>query len=105
MREVYRFQFAADVTNSQVERRLLLAAANTQNVFGEAAMRLDASFRFDRRTRVCEIDRGTEIGRHIAKLFVAYVSREFGDDSYTVERIERPTQAVGEQDALQGVKP
>ena len=94
MREIYRFQFTEDIMNRQIEQRLLLAATNTQNVFGEAAMRLDASFRFYRRSRVCEIDRGTEIGRHIAKLFVAYVSKHFGDDCYTVERIAEPVESA-----------
>lgn len=88
MNEIYRFRFGRGITTGQIERLLLLAALNTEDVFGETAMRLDASFRFDRRSRVCLIDRTTEIGRHIAKLFIAYVSREFGDDCYSVERIQ-----------------
>lgn len=94
MSEKYRFRFGDRITNQQVETRLLLAGINTENVFGESVMRLDASFRFDPATRVCEIDAGTEVGRHIAKLFVAYISKEFGDAAYEVERIADPKHDV-----------
>ena len=89
MSMVYRFTFSPSVSDGQIESRLFLAAVNTENVFGEAAMRLDASFRFDRRTRVCVIDGSTEVGQHIARLFIAYISKEFGEDSHTVERVDK----------------
>ena len=91
MHATYRFRFTDAITTPEIAQRLFLAALNTENVFGEATMRLDASFRLSRQTRICEIDRDTEVGRHIAKLFVAFISAEFGDDCYTVERIEQPT--------------
>ena len=87
MTKKYRFRFAGGITNQQIEERLFLAATNTENVFGEAAMRLDASFRFDRAQRICLIDRGTAVGRQLAKLFISYISKDFGDDAYTVERV------------------
>ena len=88
MNEIYRIQFSKGISNEQIERRLFLAALNTENVFGESAIRLDASFYFDKKSRICLINRGTEIGRHIAKLFIAYISKEFGDECYSVERIQ-----------------
>lgn len=88
MNETYRIRFDRSIPDEHIEQRLLLAALNTENVFGEAAMRLDASFRFDRKSKVCLIDRGTEVGRHIARLFIAYISKEFGDDCYSVERTQ-----------------
>jgi len=95
MTEKYRFRFADGITNEQIEERLFLAATNTENVFGEAAMRLDASFRFDKAQRVCVIDRGTAVGRHLAKLFISYISKDFGDDAYTVERVaDEPEQII-----------
>jgi len=100
MRTQYRITFGDAITNREIEQRLLMAGINTENVFGEAAMRLDASFHFDKRERVCVIDRDTEIGGHIAKLFIAYIAKEFGDDCYAVERIdadsgEAPTRWAG----------
>lgn len=88
MNELYQIRFNKDISNEHIEQRLFLSALNTENVFGEAAMRLDASFKFDRKSRICLIDRGTEVGRHIARLFIAYISKEFGEDCYSVERIE-----------------
>ena len=74
MNENYRIRFNKGISDEHIEQRLLLAALNTENVFGEAVMRLDASFRFDRKSKVCLIDRGTEVGRHI-RLFIAYISK------------------------------
>ena len=71
MKKAYQFRFKKDIGNDEIERLLFLAALNTENVFGETTMRLDASFRFDKKSKICLIDSGTEIGRHIAKLFVA----------------------------------
>jgi hypothetical protein len=87
MDRAYRFTFEQGVSGGRIEALLFLAAVNTENVFGEAAMRLDASFRFDPRTRTCVIQGDTEVGQHIARLFITYVSKELGEHSYAVERI------------------
>jgi hypothetical protein len=95
---IYSFTFAPEISNEEIATRLFLAAVNTENVFGTAVMRLDASFRFDRETRTCVIDGRTEVGRHIATLFVSYLSKEFGDETFVVERTgEVPPAEVGEQ--------
>ncbi|HPD16240.1 MAG TPA: hypothetical protein PLE19_14900 [Planctomycetota bacterium] len=90
MPQKYRFRFTDDVTDGQIAQRLFLAAVNTENIHGEAQMRLDAKFRFDKATRTVEIDRGSEVGRCLAKLFVNYIAKEFGDGAYSVERVDDP---------------
>jgi len=92
----YRFRFTNEIPMGNIAQRLLLAAINTENVFGEAAMRLDAKFRIDKAARIVEIDRDTEIGRHIAKLFVSYIAKEFGNGCYAVERVAEPEDPVGD---------
>ena len=96
MRELYRFRFTDETPDGKIAQLLLLAAINTENIFGEAQMRLDARFHIDRGARVVEIDRSSEVGRCIAKLFVRYISKEFGDGCYTVERVAEPKEAVGD---------
>ena len=61
MKELYRFQFTDEIPSGKIAQRLLLAAINTENVFGEAAMRLDAKFRIDKPARVVEIE--IDLGR------------------------------------------
>ncbi|HRT94000.1 MAG TPA: hypothetical protein P5532_06220 [Planctomycetota bacterium] len=90
MHELYRFRFTRRIPDGKIAQRLFLAALNVENLFGEAQMRLDARFRIDRKARMVEIDRGSEVGRCIAKLFSRYMSKEFGDDCYTVERVTEP---------------
>jgi hypothetical protein len=41
LNEVYRIRFSKGVTDEQIKRRLFLAALNTENLFGESAMRLE----------------------------------------------------------------
>ncbi|HRR82449.1 MAG TPA: hypothetical protein P5532_12880 [Planctomycetota bacterium] len=94
MRELYRFQFTDEIPHGKIAQRLFLAAINVENLFGEAQMRLDAKFRFDRAARVVEIDRSSEVGRCVAKLFTRYMTKEFGDGCYVVERVTEPGEAV-----------
>ena len=104
MRELYRFRFADDLPDGKIAQRLLLAALNVENLVGEAQMRLDADFHIDRATRVVEIDRSSEVGRSIAKLFTRYLSKEFGDGCYTVERVSE-THRPAVSGTAQGGKP
>lgn len=94
MRELYRFRFAKRIPDGKIAQRLFLAAINVENLFGEAQMRLDAKFHIDRKARVVEIDRSSEVGRCVAKLFTRYMSKEFGDACYVVERVEGPDEAL-----------
>ena len=94
MPQKYRFRFTDEITDRQITQRLFLAAINTENIHGEAQMRLDGRFRFDKASRVVEIDRGSEVGRCLAKLFVNYIAKEFGDGVYSVERVTDPDDAL-----------
>ena len=37
----------------------------------------------------CAIEAGTPVGRDINRLFLGFVSREFGQDAFRVERVDR----------------
>ncbi len=94
MRELYRFRFSDEIPDGKIAQRLFLAAINVENLFGEAQMRLDAKFHIDRKARVVEIDRSSEVGRCVAKLFTRYMSKEFGDGCYSVERVTEPDESL-----------
>ena len=42
--------------------------------------------------RACVVDAGTEVGRHIARIFTGFLTREFGEEAFKVERVDE-TQA------------
>ncbi|OGR89737.1 MAG: hypothetical protein A2992_06475 [Elusimicrobia bacterium RIFCSPLOWO2_01_FULL_59_12] len=85
---VYRFSFKDDILAREIEDSLFWAVFNAESVFGKAKVRLDASFYFDRRKKVCVIDKATEVGQHIAQLFTSLATRKFGEEGFKVERVE-----------------
>ena len=56
-------------------------------------IRLDAKFRLDLKKRSCVIDAGTEVGRNIAKIFTGFITRQFGEGAFKVERTFSPQEA------------
>lgn len=87
MSEIYRFKFKDGVPPKEIEETLFWAVFNAESVFGKPKVRLDASFYFERDKNVCVIDKSTDVGEHIAKVFTSMISLEFGEESFQVERL------------------
>ena len=87
-KDIYRYNFQADAALEDVEASLLLAILATESLHGEAQVRLDAGHYFDPDRRACVIDAGTAVGKDVNRLFVGFLRREFGDDSFVVERVD-----------------
>ncbi|MDB5308813.1 MAG: hypothetical protein JWO38_3015 [Gemmataceae bacterium] len=96
MTDVYRYAFRPEVPITEVEQTLVLAIIATEALHGESQARLDLGHAFDAGTRACVIDARTGVGRDFNRLFVGFVTREFGPDAFTVERLPaaRPEPAV-----------
>jgi hypothetical protein len=89
--ELYRYTFSASVPTSEIECSLLLAIMATESLHGEAQVRLDAAHFFDADRRACAIEAGTAVGRDLNRLFVGFIRREFGEDTFQVERVAQST--------------
>ena len=87
--EIYRYQFTPEVCMEEIEASLVLAILATESLHGEAQVRLDVSHFFDSTKRACVIDAGTHIGRDLNRLFTGFIGREFGDDAFQVERVNK----------------
>lgn len=87
-KELYRYGFQPHVPLEEVEASLLLALLATESLHGEAQVRLDASHYLEPDRRACVIDAGTPVGRDVNRLFVGFLRREFGEDAFTVERVD-----------------
>jgi hypothetical protein len=86
-KDLYRYEFAASLSADEVEATLVLAILAAESLHGETQVRLDAAHAFDGERRACVIDAGSPVGRDLNRLFVGFVSREFGATAFTVERI------------------
>ena len=86
-KELYRYAFTPGVPIEEVEASLLMAVLATESLHGEAQTRLHAAHYLDPAKRACVIDAGTPVGRDLNRLFTGFLSREFGADAFTVERV------------------
>jgi hypothetical protein len=83
---VYRYVFAANVPLEEVEASLLLAIFATESLHGESEVRLEAGHYFEAEQRTCVVDGGTQVSRDLNRVFIGFLRREFGEDSFRVER-------------------
>lgn len=87
-REVYRYTFHESVDLDDIETSLLLSIMSIESLHGESQARLDVQHLLDCDQRACVIDASTPVGRDMNRLFTGYVRREFGDDHFTVKRVD-----------------
>jgi len=88
-RDIYKYRFAEGVPLKDAEETLFLAVLATESLHGRSQIRLDAKFSVDERKRSCVVDAGTQVGRHIARIFTGFLTREFGEDAFKVERVSQ----------------
>lgn len=86
----YRFQFEPDVSLTEVEQTLHLALFAVEGLFGEARVRLEASYRLDERGDAILVNGISDVGAAVVKVFVGLLLREFGADAFQV----RPSSAT-----------
>lgn len=88
-REVYRYVFGQEVSFADVLATLDLALLAVEALHGESRSRLDARFTDDSGQRAVVIDASTSVGQALNQVFVGYVTREFGEGAFKVERVDR----------------
>jgi hypothetical protein len=91
---IYRYSFAPSVQFEEVEASLVLAVFAVESLHGESQVRLDAGHALDAEKRQIVIDATTQVGRDLNRMFVGFISREFGADVFEVERADTPAVAV-----------
>jgi len=85
--ELYKYNFDSKIPIQEVEDSLLLAVLAAESLHGRSLVRLDASFCLNPKKRSCVVDSATDVGRAIARIFTGFLTREFGEESFKVERI------------------
>lgn len=88
-RDVYRYLFEPEAIFEDVLATLDLALIAVESLHGESRSRLDAKFVSDAASRTVVIDASTPVGQALNDVFVGYVRREFGENTFRVERINR----------------
>src|SRR4051794_800828 len=91
---VYRYRFIDSLDIAEVRATVTLAILATESLHGESRVRLEAQHEFDTCSKTCVIDATGEVGRDLNRLLLGFVSREFGRDSFQVERLSEFADAV-----------
>ncbi len=89
--DVYRYRFTEEIPLRDTEESLLLAVLAVESLYGRSPVRMDAAFCLDREQRSCVVDAGSDVGRAIARIFTGFLSRQFGEEAFRVERVGAPT--------------
>jgi hypothetical protein len=84
---VYRYVFEPSVSMEELEATIVLAIIATESLHGESQTRLDLGHAFDAEKRAVVIEAATDVGRDFNRLFVGFVAREFGRESFQVDRV------------------
>lgn len=87
--EIYRYQFNKGVPMQDVEESLHLAILAAECLHGQSRVRLDASYCMDADKCACVIDATTQVGQDVNRIFTGFAIREFGEDAFKVERVQR----------------
>ena len=84
---IFRYVFDPSVPIEEIEASLVLAIMATESLHGQSDVRLAAAHDLDAAKHTCVIDAETVVGRDLNRLFIGFLSREFGEDSFRVEHV------------------
>ncbi len=82
----YKYRFEDKVEMSAVEDNLLVAVIAAEAIHGRAVVNLDADFDLDEKSRICQIDANSGVGRDIARIFVGLLAHDVGEHGFTIMR-------------------
>lgn len=86
-RQVYKYTFPLTLNFGDAEETFVLALLGTEQLHGEAQVRLDLVHGVHRRQRTILVDSSTPVGTDLNRLFCGFLQREFGAQSFHVERL------------------
>ncbi|HEX3999767.1 MAG TPA: hypothetical protein VHX65_14545 [Pirellulales bacterium] len=92
--DVFRFRLESEVPLDEAEMSLQLATFAVEGLFGVARVRLDLSYHLDEPRQAILIDGTNEVGAAVIRVFTSLLLREFGEDSFKIERVNSSMAAV-----------
>jgi len=87
MTDVCKFKFQEKVGKKIIEKQIARAIETAEYTFGQAKVRLHAGYLAADDKVV--IDVSSEVGEYIAQIFIGLMTRQLGEEKFTVERIRR----------------
>jgi len=95
--QVCRFKLNQNLSREQIEEHIAFAVVSAECTFGQAKVRLNAAYLASDNKIV--IDVSSPVGEHIAEIFTGLLIKNYGEQSFTVERVRHESQS-GTKEAL-----
>ena len=89
--QVCRFKFNKHLSREQIEEKIAFAVVAAECTFGQAKVRLNAAYLAADNKVV--IDVSSPVGEHIAEVFTGLLIKDYGEQSFTVERVRHDGQS------------
>jgi len=83
------YRFTEKVQMQEAEDSLMLAVLAAEGIYGRSRVRLETSFAFDPAKRSCVIDATTEVGQHVSRIFTTFITKQFGEEAFRIERLPK----------------
>jgi predicted Zn-dependent protease len=84
--DTYRFEIRDHVNLDDVELTLAMAVIAAEGLFGGPQVRLSVSYHRIHEERAIVVQAGTEVAEAVVRMFVSFLTRQFGGESFTVRR-------------------
>jgi len=91
--EIFRFRFEPHLPMREVRDSLELAILAAEGVHGPAQVRLDFGYYADDEKRSLVVDARAEAGRTVAQVFIEFLTQQFGEHTFRVERVGQQREA------------
>ena len=87
---IYKFSVPKRRANGDIIQAILsLAVKETELIYGRARLKLETDYKLDRKRPACLIEGGTECGEHLAKLMSGFLIKQFGENGFRVDRLQK----------------
>lgn len=83
----FRYRYSKQVSAKQAESTVAIAVVATEAINGTAETRLHARYFLNSGKRTIVVDGSTTAGMDLNRLIAHFFEREFGPDSFSVERV------------------
>ena len=86
--EILRCKFSAEIPIVDARNFLLLSILATESIHGHTSVRMNMRFYLDEEKHCCVFDVSNEVGTHASRIFTGFLSEQFGDESFSIEKVE-----------------
>ncbi len=82
---MYQITLSEQIDAAEASRTLQLAAMAAEGLFGAARVRMEFRYETDLPERTFRVDGGSPVGEAVLRMFVGFLTREFGAAEFSVK--------------------